>query len=180
MVLRAALLIIVVATMVGALMPSRPTVPSAGGNPAQADSGQTKLLSASESRSDSGPPTPGPDGSVTLERNGDGHFYAEAKVNGASIRFLVDTGASGVALAQDDARRAGIPVTPSDFEVVGQGASGEVRGQPVSLERVSLGHKESVDLPAVVLEGSEHSLLGQDFLRQFRSVSIEGDRMVLR
>ena len=121
-----------------------------------------------------------PDGSVTLERNSDGHFYADARVNGAPIRFLVDTGATGVALARDDAQRAGIPYSSSESEVIGQGASGEVRGMPVSLERISLGHKEAVELPAVILEGSEQSLLGQNFLRRFGSVSIEDDRMVLR
>lgn len=45
---------------------------------------------------------------VTLERAADGHFYVDAQVNGAAVRFLVDTGASSLVLTQADAQRAGI------------------------------------------------------------------------
>jgi len=160
--------------MVGVLMPSSPPsgLSDEGSRPNKVLSVDSSGYEASSSASS--------EGSVTLERNGDGHFYADARVNGAPIHFLVDTGATGVALARNDAQRAGIPYSLSESEVIGRGASGDVRGQQVSLERISLGHKEAEDLPAVILEGSEQSLLGQDFLRRFGSVSIEDDRMVLR
>ena len=50
-------------------------------------------------------------GGLTLKREPDGHFYADTLINGASIRMLVDTGASGIALSRDDARRAGIGIS---------------------------------------------------------------------
>ncbi len=48
---------------------------------------------------------------TVLERESNGHFYVHAKVNGELVRFLVDTGASGVALTVEDAQRIGIPLT---------------------------------------------------------------------
>ncbi|MDL2340598.1 MAG: TIGR02281 family clan AA aspartic protease [Pseudomonadota bacterium] len=117
---------------------------------------------------------------VVLEREGDGHFYADVEVNGATLHMLVDTGASGVALSVDDARRAGIATTIGNNDLVGEGAGGHVYGNVVAIDRIRLGDTEAHDLTGVVLNGGSMSLLGQDFLRQFASVEISGDRMVLR
>ena len=117
---------------------------------------------------------------VTLLRQADGHFYADVKINGAAIRMLVDTGASGIALSRDDARRAGIGISIGMPNVIGQGAGGAVKGEYVTLDRVSLGVESATAVPAVVLDGGSHSLLGQSFLGQFESVEIKGDRMLLR
>ncbi len=192
--LRAVFIIMVVATGIGALMPSGQSgelpVSDAAANQAiiSSESEPQGRALAAQPTSNAAPDAPAPaaatatqsgDGTV-LQRAPDGHFYADVLVNNASVRFVVDTGASGVALAQQDARNAGIAFSPAAFQVVGQGASGDVRGQPVRLDRISLGSMEAANLPAVVLDGSPHSLLGQTFLRQFRSVTIEGDTMVLR
>jgi aspartyl protease family protein len=117
---------------------------------------------------------------ITLLRQADGHFYADVQVNGTAISMLVDTGASGIALSRDDARRAGIGISIGMPNVVGQGASGAVKGEYVTLDRVSLGGESATAVPAVVLDGGSHSLLGQSFLGQFDSVEIKGDRMLLR
>src|SRR4029453_12758841 len=45
-----------------------------------------------------------------LKREWDGHFYPDTQINGTTIRMLVDTGATGIALSRDDARRAGIGI----------------------------------------------------------------------
>jgi len=119
-------------------------------------------------------------GTVTLERARDGHFYAEAQVNGMPVHFLIDTGATGIALSREDAQKAAIPMDPAMRQVVGKGASGDIEGQFVTLDRVSLGHKEVRGADAAVLEGGTQSLLGQSFLAEFGSLSIEGDKMVLR
>jgi aspartyl protease family protein len=117
---------------------------------------------------------------IELQRSYDGHFYADIEVNGQMLRMLVDTGASGIALTREDARRAGIGISIGMPEVVGQGASGDVRGEVVTIDRVSLGSTTVEDVPAVVLDGGQQSLLGQSFLSQFDSVEIKGDRMLLR
>ena len=117
---------------------------------------------------------------VTLSRQADGHFYADVHINGTPIRMLVDTGASGLALSRDDARRAGLGISIGMPDVVGQGAGGAVKGEYVTLDRVSLGGANAAAVPAVVLDGGGQSLLGQSFLGRFSSVEIKGDRMVLR
>lgn len=119
-------------------------------------------------------------GSIRLKREADGHFYADVQVNGATVNFMVDTGASGIALTTDDAQRAGLQFSRSSFEVVGEGASGPVKGQLVSLDRVRLGSKTLQNTEAVIIDGGSQSLLGQSFLQHFGEVKISGDTMVLR
>ena len=117
---------------------------------------------------------------TVIERGYSGHFYTVAEVNDEPIRFVVDTGASVVALTQEDARRAGVAFDPGAFAVVAQGASGAVRGQEVVLRDVALDGKRVAEVHAVVLEGLGVSLLGQNYLRHLDTVSISGDRMTLR
>lgn len=120
------------------------------------------------------------DGSIALDRQADGHFYADVRINGNPVHMLIDTGASGVALSRDDARSAGLATSIGMNDVIGEGADGAVRGEVVKLDRVELGPLAATDLEAVVLNSGQQSLLGQSFLRKFASVQIEGDRMVLR
>ena len=114
-----------------------------------------------------------------IKRAADNHFYAEAQVNGALIRFLVDTGASNVVLTRDDAQRAGIAA--GEFSAEAIGAGGRVRLMPIAIGRLALGPLEASDVPAMVAEsGLTMSLLGQSYLAKIGSVSIQGDLMVLR
>ena len=116
---------------------------------------------------------------LTLKREWDGHFYADTQINGTSIRMLVDTGATTIALSREDARRAGLGISIGMPNVVGSGASGDVKGEYVTLERVSLGGETAQGVSAIVLDGGQKSLLGQSFLSKFASVEIKGDTMVL-
>jgi clan AA aspartic protease (TIGR02281 family) len=120
------------------------------------------------------------DGSVELERQADGHFYADVRINGAPIHMLIDTGASDIALSRDDARAAGLATSIGMNDVVGEGADGAVHGEVAKLDRVELGPLSASGLDAVVLNSGQQSLLGQSFLSKFSNVQIEGDRMVLR
>ena len=120
------------------------------------------------------------DGTVELRRSGDGHFYADVAINGSTIRALVDTGATAIALSREDARSAGIATSIGMPNVVGEGADGDVYGEVVTLDSVALGHKTAEDMPAVVLNSGQQTLLGQSFLARFESVEIRGDTMVLR
>ena len=117
---------------------------------------------------------------TVLEREANGHFYVHAKVNGELARFLVDTGASGVALTEKDARRLGVEFSPSEFEEVGQGAAGPIRGELVTLKSVEVDGKKVTNVRGVVLQGAEISLLGQSYLSRIGEVQMRGDYMVLR
>ena len=120
------------------------------------------------------------DGSIQLDRQQDGHFYADVRINGNMVHMLVDTGATGIALSRDDARAAGLAPSIGMSDVVGEGADGAVRGEYVRLDRVELGPLSAEGMDAVVLNGGQQSLLGQSFLSKFKTMQVEDDRMVLR
>ena len=118
---------------------------------------------------------------TVIEREANGHFYTHARVNDSGlIHFVVDTGASVVALTVDDAQRLGIPVNPAEFTIVGEGASGVVRGKEVLLKSVDVDGKRVENVRGVVLEGSRLSLLGQAYLSRMGEVEMSGDYMVLK
>jgi aspartyl protease family protein len=115
-----------------------------------------------------------------LTRESNGHFYTYAKVNGELVHFLVDTGATSVALTEEDAARVGIDVSPASFDIIGEGASGAVRGKLVTIDSVEVDGKLVNDVSGAVLEGSRLSLLGQSYLSRMGNVEMSGDYMVLR
>ena len=117
---------------------------------------------------------------VSLDRSSDKHFYAEAQVNGEQIRFLVDTGASEIALTEADARKVGLTVDPEKYELIGHGASGMVRGQYVDLQSIDLGGIRESGAKAVVVQGANVSLLGQPFLENVDEIVIRKGQMLLR
>lgn len=126
------------------------------------------------------PPAPAGNGfaSQELKRAADGHFYAEAQVNGARLRFLVDTGATVVALTPADAQRAGIAAGSERAAAIGVG--GRVEVVPVTIDRIAVGPLSANGVRGAIAEGLPVSLLGQSFLSRVGSVEISGDRMVLR
>jgi aspartyl protease family protein len=119
-------------------------------------------------------------GDAVLNRSSDGHFYADVSVESAELRMLVDTGASVVALTGSDAEAIGLEWTEDELFPIGRGASGDVIGKPVRLERVRLGDLEAENVEAMIVpEGLDVSLLGQSFLGRVGKVEIEDGRMVL-
>ncbi|WP_019833912.1 retropepsin-like aspartic protease family protein [Sphingomonas sp. PR090111-T3T-6A] len=131
------------------------------------------------------PPAPAPapfltPGTITIPRGAEGHFFVEGDIAGTALRFVVDTGASAVAIGRNDAQSAGINLAALDFNHEGQTAGGTTRYAPVTLPRVRVGSIELPNVQAVVLDvPSTTPLLGQSFLGRIDKVSIEGDRMTL-
>ena len=117
---------------------------------------------------------------VTLHRNSDKHFYADATVNGEQVRFLVDTGASEIALTEADAKKVGIAIDPSKYQLLGQGASGIVRGQYIEIEKIDVGGISEETTKAVVVQGANVSLLGQPFLEDLDEIVIRKGEMTLK
>lgn len=115
-----------------------------------------------------------------LKRRENGHFYVDAQVNGELVNFVVDTGASGVVLPVETARRLGIPFSESEFQVIGSGASGPVRGTLVELDRVSIEGKEVRHVEGAIAEGLDQPLLGQTYLSRLSTVEMSGDYMRLQ
>ncbi len=102
-----------------------------------------------------------------------GHFFIEAAVNGTTIRFLVDTGASVVALSPDDARAVGISDGVLRFSETVNTANGQTHAAQATLRSVRLEQLEMLEVPAVVMQQSMPvSLLGMSFLRRLEGYSI--------
>lgn len=119
-------------------------------------------------------------GETRIDRSEDGHFYVAAAVNGEPVRFMIDTGATPVALTVADAERIGIEFDAGGFRVVGSGAGGPVRGERLVLDSVEVDGKAASDVRAAVIDGLDVSLLGQAYLSELERVEISGDEMVLR
>ena len=117
---------------------------------------------------------------VAIARSSDKHYYAQANVNGQPVRFLIDTGASETALTEEDAKKVGLNIDPAKFELVGEGASGMVRGQYVQLASIDVDGIRQSNAKAVVVEGAPISLLGQPFLESIDEIVIRKGEMVLR
>ena len=119
-------------------------------------------------------------GEVVLQREGDGHFYADVEVDGVTVQMLVDTGATTIALTGEDAEALGIEWEEAAVKPVARGASGDVNGVRTRIARVQLGDLEVEDVEAIVVpEGLGISLLGQSFLSQIQRVQMDGDKMTL-
>ena len=118
--------------------------------------------------------------SVELERQSDGHFHAEAYVNGRPVHVLVDTGATLVAMSYEDAQAAGITVGPDEFRYVSQTANGQARFAAVTLDDVRIGDVTVRNVRASVSEPGRLSktLLGMSFLGQLR-MEMKGALLVL-
>jgi aspartyl protease family protein len=177
------LIIILIGVLIGVLMPS--DVKSVKSEPLTSvdrvnslAARRTIMVPPRANALTNAPATGGP--WTTLERGPGGHFYADAQVNGMSVHFLVDTGASGVALTVADAQRVGLQFSPSEFTAVGRGASGEVRGKLITLDRVTLNGRTVENVSGAIIEGGDTSLLGQSFLTRMGTLEMSGERMTIR
>ena len=117
---------------------------------------------------------------VEVPRSRDGHYHMVLEINGAPVRFVVDTGASDLVLTADDARRIGLDPTALRYLGRAYTANGEVRTADVRLETVALGDLVDRDVRAVVNEGAmAQSLLGMSYLQHFGRIEIENGELRL-
>lgn len=105
---------------------------------------------------------------IVLTASSGGHFLTLGSINGRSVQFMVDTGATSVAMGADDARHMGI-----DFEkaprLAGSTANGTVWMYRVKLRSVRIQDVEVNEVDAVVVpQGMPHVLLGNSFLTRFQ------------
>ena len=117
--------------------------------------------------------------SVTLTVGAGGHFMADGQINGGAIRFLVDTGASAVAIPAGEANRLGIDYKKGRRGMT-QTAGGPTAMYLVRLDSVRVGGIELQGVDAMVIEqGLDISLLGNTFLNRME-LRREGQTMTLR
>ncbi|HEX3710343.1 MAG TPA: TIGR02281 family clan AA aspartic protease [Pseudolabrys sp.] len=118
---------------------------------------------------------------MMLESDRLGHFRADVRVEGRHIDFMVDTGASLVALRESDAAMIGIRPMPSDYTAVVSTANGQVKAARAKLARVEIGDIIVYDVPALVLPDDvlATNLLGVSFLSRLRRYEYADGRLVL-
>jgi aspartyl protease family protein len=115
---------------------------------------------------------------TVLKADGQGHFVAEGQVNGAAVRFLVDTGASLIALPAADAKRMGVSYVNAPRGLVST-ANGNTVAYKIKLDSVRVGEITLNNVDAVVIEGGlAIPLLGMRFLNR-TEMKREGETMVL-
>lgn len=104
----------------------------------------------------------GEDRTVVLQRGLDGHYRAEALINGVKVNVMVDTGATGVAISQQVADRLGLQ---SRTAVRTQTANGESISYMTRLDSIRIGGVEARDVSAMIAPGlGGDVLLGMSFL----------------
>lgn len=119
--------------------------------------------------------------SASIAKSGDGHYWAEAEVNGTRVRFLVDTGASTVALTLEDAKRLGLDTDRLAYDRNVFTASGQARAAAVTLGEISIAGARMTEVEALVIEnGLESSLLGMSYLGRLASFEATRTALILR
>lgn len=114
-------------------------------------------------------------------RADDGHYWAEADINGRAVRVLVDTGASVVALTRDDALRLGFMLESDDFNHTVLTANGEGRAARIELAHVAVAGARVERVQALVVERDlPASLLGMSYLGRLSRIEATPHGLTLR
>jgi len=119
---------------------------------------------------------------VEVARNAGGGFSVAARINGARVAMVLDTGASAVVLTNEAAKAAGLPVEVLNYSVNVDTANGRARAAPVKLDRVAIGGITERSVPALIAPPGQlrTNLLGMSFLNRLESWEVRGDKLLLR
>ena len=111
----------------------------------------------------------------------DGHYWATADVDGSAVRFLVDTGATAVALTATDAQRLGLDLSKLTYGVPVTTADGKTMAAQVKLRSVTIAGARVENVDALVLQsGLETSLLGMSYLGRLSSFEATRTALILK
>ncbi len=121
-------------------------------------------------------------GEAELRRAWDGHYRADAEVNGVAMRLMIDTGASMVLIPYEQAAAIGINPDTLDFSMPVTTANGRSSVAPIRLSSIKIGPIAVFDIPAAVTRPGrlKTGLLGMSFLDKLAETSFQGDRLILR
>jgi aspartyl protease family protein len=119
--------------------------------------------------------------SLSIARDARGHFQTEGRIDGQRIDFMVDTGASVVALNEKSAARFGLRPSRGDYNATVTTANGTIKAARTRLAMVELGGLVVRDVEAMVLpdEALSENLLGLSFLSKLRRFEYANGKMVL-
>ncbi|MBY8821397.1 retropepsin-like aspartic protease family protein [Sphingomonas colocasiae] len=119
-------------------------------------------------------------GSLRIPASEDGHYYAVAIVNGHSVRFMIDTGATVTSMSRDTAKAVGIALDGAGYPAIVETANGLAEAQRSSIDRFQLGPIEREGMHVFVMEElGDTNLLGMNFLSSLKSWRVEGRTLIL-
>lgn len=114
-----------------------------------------------------------------IEQALDGHYWVEGKLNGAEVRFLIDSGATTTSISGETARRAGIEA--GGLPAIVQTANGVVTVARGRAERLQVGHIVREDMAVHISDGfGETNVLGMNFLSSLSGWGVEDNRFILK
>ena len=118
---------------------------------------------------------------ISISPDGRGHFQAEGRIDGQRIQFMVDTGASVVALNERSAARLGLYPSPGDYKATVTTANGTIKAARTRLAMLDIGGLVVRDVDAMVLpdEALSENLLGLSFLSKLKRYEYANGRLVL-
>ncbi len=117
---------------------------------------------------------------LRIRQSDDGHFWVNAQLNGETVRFLIDSGATTTSISAATARRAGIEPR-GGLPVIVQTANGTVEVQRGRAEALKLGEITRHDLPVHISEAfGDMNVLGMNFLSSLSGWSVEGGWLVMK
>lgn len=119
---------------------------------------------------------------VEVVRASSGDFALAARINGAKVAMVLDTGASSVVLTQEAAKAAGLPIEVLSYSVNVDTANGRTRAAAVTLDRLAVGGLTERGVPALVAQPGQlkSNLLGMSFLNRLESWEVRGDKLRMR
>ena len=119
--------------------------------------------------------------SLDIPRDARGHFQTDGRIDGQRVDFMVDTGASLVALNEKSAARFGLRPSRSDYNAVVSTANGTVKGARTRISMIDLGGIVVRDVDALVLPDAalSENLLGLSFLSKLKRFEYANGKMVL-
>jgi aspartyl protease family protein len=117
---------------------------------------------------------------IILTRAKDGHFYLNTIINKQKIRFLVDTGASDVALSLQDAKKIGIDFNRIKFDKIYSTANGQTKGASINLNHLIINNVKFKNISASVMSSNMGvSLLGMTFLNRLKKIEFKSNSLIL-
>ena len=116
---------------------------------------------------------------VRIRMSPDGHFWANATIDGTERRMLIDSGATVTALSAATAEAAGVERGGNLLPIMIRTANGTVRAETGSIDRLELGSIEAEHLKTVISPSLDVDILGMNFLSQLRSWRVEGQTLIL-
>ena len=118
---------------------------------------------------------------VSLDKDRNGHFQTEARVDGSYLNFMVDTGATVIALKERDAARIGIHPAPVDYTANVSTANGPAKAARAHLASIEIGDVRVRDVDALIMPDGmlDQNLLGMAFLSKLKRFEYTNGKLMM-